>query len=97
MAETQDFLPDDNGAYTISYNGVASREYVLKIIEVIYCNRNRHFHDPKINSPVIYLDTRNLYKKQLARISSNYKLIPIDSTHADIIKKDADKIIKYLK
>ncbi len=79
----------------LGYGG--DEEFTNKIIEVIYCNRNRHFHDPKINSPVIYLDTRNLYRKQLAGISSNYKLIPIDSTHADIIKKDADKIIKYLK
>ncbi len=36
FADTQDFLPDDNGAYTIFYNGVPSREYVLKIIEGIY-------------------------------------------------------------
>lgn len=40
MAQTQDFLPDDNGAYTISYTGVASREYVLKIVEGIYDESN---------------------------------------------------------
>lgn len=40
FADTHDFLPDDNGAYTISYNGVASREYVLKIIEGIYDQSN---------------------------------------------------------
>ena len=68
-----------------------------KFIEILRINSNWNFHTPKIECPVTYLATSDVFKGDLDKISDNHKFVLIDSNHKDILHKDIDKIIKYFK
>lgn len=68
-----------------------------KMVEITISNSKWEFHEPKVDTLIIYLSADNDFKEQLDRISSDYEIIKIDSTHQDIIEKDIDKIKKYFK
>ena len=69
---------------------------VEKLLEVFISNLRWNLHQPKVNSHIIYLSTNNEFKDELNEIASDSEFINIDSTHEDIIDKDAYKIFKYL-
>ena len=73
-----------------------SSDFRDKFIEILRINSNWNFHTPKIESPVTYLTTSNMFKEHLDKISDNYEFVLIDSNHKDILHKDINKIIKYL-
>ena len=84
----------------VEYNEIInnrSGEFKDKFIEILRINSNWNFHTPKIESPVKYLATSDLFKEDLDKISDNPEFVLIDSNHNDIIHKDIDKIINYLK
>ena len=66
------------------------------MLEVFISNLRWNLHQPKVNSHIIYLSTNNEFKDELNEIASDSEFINIDSTHEDIIDKDAYKIFKYL-
>ena len=74
-----------------------SGDFKDKFIEILRINSNWSFHTPKIECPVTYLSTLNMFKEDLDKISDNPEFVLIDSNHNDIIHNDVDKIIKYLK
>ena len=84
----------------VEYNEIInnrSGEFKDKFIEILRINSNWNFHTPKIECPVTYLATSDVFKGDLDKISDNYKSVLIDSNHKDILHKDIDKIIKYFK
>ena len=80
--------------YLTEINNLAFEE---KIIEVFISNMRWNLPEPELNSHVIYLTTANKFKDELDEIASDHEFININSTHMDIIDKDLDKILKYLK
>ena len=84
----------------VEYNEIInnrSGEFKDKFIEILRINSNWNFHTPKIECPVTYLATSDVFKGDLDKISDNHKFVLIDSNHKDILHKDIDKIIKYFK
>ena len=93
-----DKLINDYGE--VEFNDIVnnrSSDFKNKFIEILLLNSNWNFHTPKIESHITYLDTSDMFKEDLDKISDNYEFVLIDSNHKDIIHKDVDKIIKYLK
>ena len=78
--------------YLTEINDLAFEE---KMIEVFISNFKWNLPKPELNSHVIYLSTANKFKDELGEMASDYEFINIDSTHADIIDNDVDKILKY--
>ena len=93
-----DKLINDYGE--VEFNDIVnnrSSDFKNKFIEILLLNSNWNFHTPKIESHITYLATSDMFKEDLDKISDNYEFVLIDSNHKDIIHKDVDKIIKYLK
>ena len=93
----EEMLSEINEVKETYLSEIGDVELEEKIIEVFISNLRWNLPQPKLNSQVIYLSTSNKFKEDLNEIASDHEFINIDSTHKDIIDKDLDKILKYLK